>query len=312
MCGNECLEAEVVFADGNSPMIRIACLIALLATAQQIVRYEKIILHDGQVITGQVEQEDAKELMVRVIKAGGKVNYVRRVPKHLIFKRQFVELPQLADPSPTEKAEAPQAADQDELADVSEYLKSIFSEWEIRNVQEAARRLLKLLNQASPEQLAALDEQTRRRHDISLARFAAQVHFKYALDRSEQGVFRMYFLTHFTLGEAHGLLAEALPAALEAQVTCQGHPVSGTKCQRVDSISQWIDQPARYHADALHATRFGQQVSRVMGMNRELVRLCQALRRDRQEILDLNSEQERLRKLLAVVNQRKYKLESGH
>ncbi len=282
----------------------IFCYLFLLIAAQQTVRYDKLTLLDGRVITGQIEQEDDDYLMIRVIKTAGKINYVRRVAKEHIAKREFVELPQRPEPFMPEVAEVPGQHSHDSIDDKVAYLQSIFDEWQIRNVEEAAKRLLKMINQSSAEELEHLDDLARRRMGATLAEFTARVNLEHALSRSEHGFFRLYFLTHYTLKETHTLLSKSFREAMTAKIVCPGHGAVRKRCQRVDSIAQWLVQPAQYNGDAIHAAEFSKHVTRTMGMGRELVRLCQALKRDRQEIIDLNAQRRQLRELLAVVNKR--------
>ncbi len=76
-------------------------------------------------------------------------------------------------------------------------------------------------------------------------------------------------------------------------------------CDRVDTISQWIQRPSDYDDQGDHALAFSKQLTRTMGMARELVRLRHSLHLKKELIIELNSQRQRLRELLAVVNQRK-------
>ncbi len=190
------------------------------------------------------------------------------------------------------------------------YLQSVFEDWNIRNFRQAATRLLKLINQCSPQELAELDELARRERRTPLAEFTAHVNMQYALKRSENGFFRLYFLTPFSLERTYGLLSKALPEALAFEIACTGHAPSGHTCERVDSIAAWIDQPIQYHGGGMHAVEFSKQITRTMGLARELVRLSQALHGEQKEIIGLNAQREKLRKLLTVVNDRRSREET--
>ncbi|MCH8853387.1 MAG: hypothetical protein IID41_12165, partial [Planctomycetes bacterium] len=76
----------------------IVLQIVLSLAAQEMVRYDKLTLLDGSVITGQVEREDDRAIMIRVIKDQGSVNYLRRVFKKDLAYREFVDLPQSRSP----------------------------------------------------------------------------------------------------------------------------------------------------------------------------------------------------------------------
>ena len=285
----------------------VICFLLSCGLAEDTVRYDKLTLLDGQVITGQIEQEAGDYLMIRVIRAGGKVNFVRRIAKHHIAKREFVDLPQRREQTPPEDAVAPAEpeAEPDVIEDKPAYLASIFNEWDIRNVEETARRLLKLTNRLTATEVEQLDKVTEQRVGGTLAQFAARVNLEYAQIKSGQGFFRLFFLTHFTLRETHELLSEAFRQASDAKITCNGHRPSGESCDRVDTISQWIQRPNDYDDQGDHALEFSRQLTRTMGMARELVRLRHSLHLKKELIVELNSQRQRLRELLAVVNQRK-------
>ena len=280
----------------------VLSFLLLFSTTQQTARYEKLTLLDGSVITGQVERELDDVLMVRVIKAAGKINYLKRVSKQHIAKREFVELPLGREMSTAEVVEAPQEDHGEVIEDKGTYLRAIFEEWRIRNLEVTAGRLLKLIGQASEQELEQLDELTRQDLKTSLTDFAAKVNLEYALERAQNGYFRLYFLTHFTLEKTQTLLTQAFEAALQAAIACPGHAEGMERCNRADSIVQLINRPGDYEGDRFHAAELSKHVSKTMGMARELVRLGQALRRDRQEIVDLNARREQLRELLATVN----------
>lgn len=280
----------------------VLCFLLVITATQQTARYEKLTLLDGSVITGQVERELDDILMVRVIKAAGKINYLARVPKQHIAKREFVELPLSRALSAAEVVEPPQEDHGEVIKDKGTYLRSIFEEWRIRNLEVVARRLLNLIGQASEQELEQLDELTRHDLKISLADFAARVNLDYALERAKKGYFRLYFLTHFTLEKTQTLLTQAFEAAMQAEVACPGHGEEIDRCNRADSIVQLINRPGDHEGDRIHAAELSKHISKTLGMARELVRLGQALRRDRQEIVDLNARREQLRELLATVN----------
>lgn len=280
----------------------IVLQIVLSVAAQQMVRYDKLTLLDGSVITGQVEQEDDRVILIRVIKDQGSVNYLRRVAKKNLARREFVELPQSRSPTEPAEGEKTDSSSADLIEDKPAFLKAIFEEWEIRNVEPAARGLLKLINQSSIQDFEELNELARRRVKMPLAQFAAQVHMEFSLSRAESGLFKLYFLSHATLKETHQLLEKTFRESLAAAYTCPGHPPGGESCDRTDTIVQWLDTPARYDGDTLHAAQFHRQIIMVMGLARELVRLSQTLRKDREFITALNTDRQRLRELLKVVS----------
>ena len=287
----------------------VVCFLLSCGLAGDTVRYDKLTLINGQVITGQIEQEAGDYLMIRVIRAGGKVNFVRRIAKHHIAKREFVDLPQRREQTPPEDVTAPAEPEPEPEADVIEdkpaYLASIFNEWEIRNVEETARRLLKLTSRLTATEVEQLDKATKQRVGGTLAQFAARVSLEYAQIKAEQGFFRLFFLTHFTLRETHELLTEAFRQAIDAKIACKGHRPAGASCDRVDTISQWIQRPNDYDGQSDHALEFSKQLTRTMGMARELVRLRHSLHLKKELIIELDSQRQRLRELLAVVNRRK-------
>jgi len=287
----------------------VVCFLLSCGLAGDTVRYDKLTLINGQVITGQIEQEAGDYLMIRVIRAGGKVNFVRRIAKHHIAKREFVDLPQRREQTPPEDvtatAPAEPEAEPDVIEDKPAYLASIFNEWEIRNVEETARRLLKLTSRLTATEVEQLDKATKQRVGGTLAQFAARVSLEYAQIKAEQGFFRLFFLTHFTLRETHELLTEAFRQAIDAKIACKGHRPAGASCDRVDTISQWIQRPNDYDGQSDHALEFSKQLTRTMGMARELVRLRHSLHLKKELIIELDSQRQRLRELLAVVNRRK-------
>ena len=283
----------------------VICFLLSCGLAQDTVRYDKLTLLDGQVITGQIEQESGDYVMIRVIRAGGKVNFVRRVAKHHIAKREFVDLPQRQNPTPSDDAVAPVEDKTEVIEDHPAYLASIFDEWEIRNVEVTARRLLKLTNRIAAADVEQLDKATEQRVGGTLAQFAARVNLEYSLNRSGQGFFRLYYLTHFTIRETHGLLSKAFQQAIDSKIACSGHRPAGEACDRVDTISQWIQRPNDYDGEGDHALAFSKQLTRTMGMARELVRLRHTLHLNKELIVELNLQRQLLRELLAVVNQRK-------
>lgn len=280
----------------------IVLQIVLSLAAQEMVRYDKLTLLDGSVITGQVEREDDRAIMIRVIKDQGSVNYLRRVFKKDLAYREFVDLPQSRSPVDGESLQ-PSATEL--IEDKPAFLKAIIAEWEIRNIEPAARGLLKLLNQCSAQDLEELNALARQRVKMPLAQFAAQVHLKFSLSRAEDGFFKLYFLSHATLKETYQLLEKTFRESFAVGFTCPGHPPGGESCGRTDTIAQWIDSPAQYDGDGLHAAQFQRHITRVMGLARELVRLSQTLRKEREFITGLNSDRERLRELLKVVSARK-------
>ncbi len=294
---------------GQVTLMFVVCLLLACVFAEDTVRYDKLTLLDGQVITGQIEQEAGDYVMIRVIRAGGKVNFVRRVAKQHIAKREFVDLPQHREHTPPEDAVAPAEPDAEAESDVIEdkpaYLASIFNEWDIRNVEETARRLLKLTNRLTATDVEQLDKATEQHLGGTLAQFAARVNLEYSRIKSGRGFFRLYFLTHFTLRETHGLLSKAFRQATDAKIACSGHRPAGESCDRVDTISQWIQRPNDYDGQGDHALEFSKQLTRTMGMARELVRLRQTLHLNKELIVELNSQRQLLRELLVVVNQRK-------
>ncbi len=281
------------------------CFLLSCGLAEDTVRYDKLTLLDGQVITGQIEQEAGDYVMIRVIRAGGKVNFVRRVAKQHIAKREFVDLPQRREPTQPEDAVAPAEPEADVIEDKPAYLASIFNEWAIRNVEETARRLLKLTGRLTADDVEQLDKATEQRVGGTLAQFAARVNLEYSRIKSGRGFFRLYFLTHFTLRETHELLSKAFRQAMDAEIACSGHRPAGEPCDRVDTISQWIQQPNDYDGQGDHALEFSKQLTRTMGMARELVRLRHTLHLNKELIVELNSQRQLLRELLAVVNHRK-------
>ena len=289
----------------------VVCLLLACLFAQDTIRYDKLTLLDGQVITGQIEQEAGDYVMIRVIRAGGKVNFVRRVAKQHIAKREFVDLPQRREQTPPEdavpsvEAEAEAEAEAKVIEDKPAYLASIFNEWEIRNVEETARRLLKLTSRLTATEVQQLDKAAEQHVGSTLAQFAARVNLEYSRIRSGQGFFRLYFLTHFTLRETHELLSEAFRQAFDAKIACRGHRPAGEHCDRVDTISQWIQRPNDYDGQGDHALEFSKQLTRTMGMARELVRLRHTLHLNKELIIELNSQRQHLRQLLAGVDQRK-------
>lgn len=283
----------------------IVLQIVLSLAAQQMVRYDKLTLLDGSVITGQVEREDDRVIMIRVIKDQGSVNYLRRVSKKDLAQREFVELPQSRSPTEPAKGEKTDSSSADLIEDKPAFLKAIFEEWEIRNIEPAARGLLKLINQSSAQDFEGLNELARRRVKMPLAQFAAKVNMEFSLSRADGGFFKLYFLSHATLKETYQLLEKTFRESFATGFGCQGHPPGGESCDRTDTIVQWIDTPARYDGDTLHAAQFHRHIIMVMGLARELVRLSQTLRKDRELIAELNTDRERLRELLKVVSARK-------
>ena len=111
----------------------------------------------------------------------------------------------------------------------------------------------------------------------------------------------MYFLSHLTLEPTSRLLNEALAGSVAAVIGCPSAASERHRCDRQDSIQQWLARPQRYDGDGIHALYFGKHVSATMGMNRELVRLCQALRKEVEHIRQLNDQYEHLSALLAAV-----------
>ncbi len=283
----------------------VVCLLLACLLAEDTIRYDKLTLLDGQVITGQIEQEAGDYVMIRVIRAGGKVNFVRRVAKQHIAKREFVDLPQHREHTPPEDAVAPVEDETEVIEDKPAYLALIFNEWEIRNVEYTARRLLKLTNRLTASEVQQLNKAAEQRVGSTLAQFTARVNLEYSRIKSGQGFFRLYFLTHFTLRETHELLSEAFRQAFDAKIACSGHRPAGEPCDRVDTISQWIQRPNDYEGQSDHALEFSKQLTRTMGMARELVRLRHTLHLNKELIIELNSQRQRLRELLAVVNHRK-------
>ena len=300
--------------NGASAMV-VVCQLLLLITIQQTVRYDKVTLLDGRVITGQIEHEDDEYLMIRVVRSAGRINYVKRLAKRHIDKREFVDLPERAassaatesSPAATEPTESPSGRIID---DKPAQLRSVFEAWNIRNIRHAATRLLRLINQCSTKELAELDELCRGEVHASLADFTARLNMEYAVARAEQGFFKLYFLTPFSLERTHSLLNEAMLEGRSVGIVCQGHAPSGPACQRVDSIADWIDRPTKYDGGGMHAVEFSKQITRTMGMARESVRLSQALHREKKEIVQLNTQREKLRQLLEVVNDRKFREET--
>ncbi len=283
----------------------VICFLLSCSFAEDTVRYDKLTLLDGQVITGQIEQDAGDYVMIRVIRAGGKVNFVRRVAKQHIAKREFVDLPQHREHTPPEDAVAPVEDETEVIEDKPAYLALIFNEWEIRNVEDTARRLLKLTNRLTASEVQQLNKAAEQRVGSTLAQFTARVNLEYSRIKSGQGFFRLYFLTHFTLRETHELLSEAFRQAFDAKIACSGHRPAGEPCDRVDTISQWIQRPNDYEGQGDHALEFSKQLTRTMGMARELVRLRHTLHLNKELIVELNSQRQRLRELLAVVNHRK-------
>ncbi len=260
-------------------------------------RYDRVTLLDGQVITGRVLEETSTRLLVRVVRMGGRVSYTRAVEKEFIAERGFIEVPQTAAPPP-----ALAGGDGIDLDDAVAFAVRTFQEWSIRNVESASRRLLQLITQAKPADLERVDALARRGYDVSLAEFAAMVHLEYSLSRAADGHFRLYFVTPYTAQASCDLLREALQAALTHEVRCLDDDPAGG---RPAVALRWLDQPSFYRGDSREASCFAKQVSRLLGMNRELARLSQALRRPREETLELNTQYVQLRALLAVVNERK-------
>lgn len=285
--------------------ILLTAALPAMIVAQDAVRYDRLTLVDGQVITGRVEHEASDHLLIRVTELEGKVDYVMRIDRHRMLKHEKAELPPV-NPAPASQPSTQQHASvSPERVDKLVFLQGIFEEWRIRNLGEASRKLLKLISEASAEDLAALDELTRREFSVELAEFAARIHFEYALQGSSKGYFRLYFLNPLTVRPTHKLLSDALREELPYKFTCSGHLNPETTCERTDSIAQWLDQPQAYDADPIHAAQFSRQVSKVLGMNRELIRVCQALHRDPAEIVELNAQREQLRRLLNAINERK-------
>ena len=127
--------------------------IVLSFATQDMVRYDKLTLLDGSVITGQVEREDDRIILIRVIRDQGSVNYLRRVSKKDLAQREFVELPQSRSPTGPADGEKMDPASADLIEDKPAYLKAIFDEWEIRNIEPAARGLLNSLAIIRPHQI---------------------------------------------------------------------------------------------------------------------------------------------------------------
>ena len=292
---------------GQVTLMFVVCLLLACVFAEDTVRYDKLTLLDGQVITGQIEQEGGDYIMIRVIRAGGKVNFVRRIAKLHIAKREFVDLPQRREHAPPQDAVEPAEpeTEADGIQDKPAYLASIFNEWEIRNVEKTARRLLNLTNRLTATEVEHFDKVTEQRVGGTLAQFAARVNLEYSRIKSEQGFFRLYFLTHFTIRETQGLLSKSFRKAIDAKIACNGHRPAGESCDRVDTISQWIHRPNDYDDQGDHALEFSKQLTRTMGMVPELVRLRHSLHFNKELIIELNSQRQLLRELLAVVNQRK-------
>lgn len=286
------------------------CLIlAVLAFGQaDHKQWDALTLLDGEVLYGYVELEDDKYVHFRVVKSDGKISYVRRVPRRHIreLARNRPPSPKADRPAPTEDTpQEPEGNKTGQIQDKAAYLRAIFNEWEVRNIADASLRLVRLINQASPAELIELEQLTRQKYNIGLARFTAQVHISYALQRSEEGYFKLYFVMPFHLSELHDELEQVLAETIDIRIRYKDPEQTLEVSTRADSIAYWIGRPSDYDGTGPAARVFARQITRALGMNRELERLSRALKMDLQVIQDLNEQNRQLRALLTVVNRRK-------
>jgi hypothetical protein len=270
-----------------------AVLLAGLAQSPQ--ELDTITLNDGQVMLGRIEQEDDNVVLFREIRLGGRITALHQLP------RSRVQTIQRGQPvgSAGEPAAAPHPATlQDKIAAI----RAIVEEYRVHNLTAAASRLADLLAHATPQEQAALERVTRETLDWSLPRFAAEVQLGCSLQRCSSGYFRLYYVTPQAVPELHALLMQAQQSALLENICC-GDPDHKGDCKRVDWIAHWIDRPGDYDGSGACASAFARQITRVMGMNRELIRLGPAAgQAERAPALQLQTQH--LRTLLQAVQRR--------
>lgn len=265
---------------------------------------DRVTLPDGTVLSGRVEAEEKDYLLFRVVKEDGKISYLQRIPR-----RQVISLDRGAVKQPLQPSEALDA-DIDgisgpEIGNKVVFLNATIDEWKIRNVESASRRLVRLINQSSVDELLSLNEVTRNRLDATMPEFAAEVHLAYAMMRARDGHFRLYFVMPFHVKELYqGLKVQSQRAMVQAVfVQDDSGRVDGQV--RSDAVVEWLGRQDEYDGDAGQALRFSKQVTKVMGMNRELTRLSRILNEEPETIREMDQQYAELRKLLAAVNRQK-------
>jgi len=286
----------------------------MLGTPQPVSAMDKVTLLDGKVLSGHLEEEDALYYYFRVVLAEGKVNYLQRISRKHVKKLELGEkvlkVPGAAESGGISSEEEGKKTYQ--IKDKKAYLESILSEWEVRNIEEASFRLVRLINQSSAEELLELEEITRKKLEQSLPAFAAEVHMAYSLQRVRGGYFRLYFVMPFHVRDLRNLLVKELRQAVREEVALQSPEGEEKALGQADSIEKWLDRITQYDGYGEKAIQFSKQITKTIGLNRELVRLCQILKRSGQEVQALNEQRDQLRKLLLVVNARKEKPPPAH
>lgn len=297
---------------------------------------DTVILTNGDRIEGQIVQQSAEEVSIRRLSEDGRIRFVQKIPRSNIHAVKEGEVPDL-----TPKAES-RPADEDGVpigarsvsthpargkvkakpsvlapADRQELLKTAIDQWNRREYGSAGISLSRLINNLNEQDLAAMSGQTEKALDMSLGDFAAEAHFRAAIDAGQNRANMLQYVTRYekpyliprledayegAVSEEVGVVAKTAsprfrkkravrfaasrPAedpptdAVHAEASQPADAGPASQAMSTRTIVAWLDRPEEFDLSREEARPFARRVIFAVKLASEMLRLDPEAQKD--------------------------------
>jgi len=310
-----------------------AVLVGVLAAAT--LHGEVVILKTGDRLEGEIVQETATDVSVRMSRPGSKIRFVRKIPRRDIFQitaggesptsapaSQVADKPTTTQTSPTSRPARLTRNEQERFVRVA------LTAWEKDAYRTVGSYLYRLINGSSGEDLAHWSATFEEQADMSLGDMAAESHLQTALEQSHGRKFRLRYVTAYEKPFLAPRLADAYADVLKESFRCEPEKRSrSVRSSRSSSrnrktgktidppkesnnkptsfaIKDWLDKPDDFDGDKLQARAFASHIQMAIDLLAERFKWDDQIKKDRKLADQLESEKKALLALKEAVDAR--------
>lgn len=334
--------------------LRVCILVAVLLGSGVWLRADTVILTNGDRIEGQILQQSPDEIAIRRLSDDGRIRFVQKIARaqiHAIEEGPVPDLTPRAQSRPGQPvdlpADAPLAASRPvrvkartkvstlDPADRQGLLKVAIDKWKKREYSSAGFNLSRLINNLNEADQAALSAQVEKTLDMSLGDFAAEAHFRAAVDVSQQRAGSLQYVTSYEKPYLIPRLVDAYERALNEEVAVPGrialprslrlHGPAGEHrlaevpptasdpaatrpagfgipeaCRSPRTVAAWVDRPDDFDLPRSEARAFARQVILAVKLLSEIARLDPEAQTNRDRSEELTQTRRKLYALYRV------------
>ena len=315
---------------------------------------ETVVLTNGDRIEGQIVQRSAEEVSIRRLSEDGRIRFVQKIRRSSIHAIEEGEAPDLTPrvESRPEDGTASHAATRSAatrpahtrtkakpstigVADRQDLLKAAIEKWNKQEYGSVGFQLTRLINNLSEQDLTEMSAQVEKALDMSLGDFAAEAHFRAAVDLRQDRAGNLQYVTGYekpyliprlvdayqqAVAEEVGVPAKAVlhskrpsgraaesrpaetqPARTEHRATTQPagtRPAGGTQSPR--TVAAWLDRPDEFDLPREEARPFARQIIVAAKLISEIVRLDPEAQTNRNRLEELTRTRRKLYALYHV------------